>query len=181
MNAKIPDVASLAVLATTERFSVERRRFLFDGQRPVVRDIIVHPGSVAILGLVGPTHVALIHNYRYAIGAELLELPAGTLEPPESPEACALRELEEETGYRAGHVELMGRFYPSPGICSELMYIFLATNLQRAGQRLAPGERIRTEVLDLDEIVDRIAGNRIQDAKTIAAVLMCKLRKERDL
>lgn len=91
------------VLLETRKFTVRRLEYNVPGQGLVRRELVVHPGAVTILPLLDPQTVVMIRNYRFAVGAELLELPAGTLEPPEPPVECAARELEEETGYRAAH------------------------------------------------------------------------------
>jgi len=101
--------------------------------RPYRRDVVLHPGAVVILPLLDGERVVLLRNYRHAVGGTLWEVPAGTLEPPEPPEACAVRELIEETGYRAKKWRKLAEFYPSPGILSERMYLF-------AAEELTPGE-----------------------------------------
>src|ERR1700736_5906545 len=93
---------------------------------PLTRDIIVHPGAVAILPLVDAGHVCLLRNQRPNVGDTLLEIPAGTLEVGEVPDAAAVRELAEETGYRAATWRKLAAFYPSPGVISERTHLFLA-------------------------------------------------------
>src|SRR5207249_563268 len=97
-----------------------------DDGRPYRRDVVLHPGAVVILPLLDGGRVVLLRNHRHAVGRELWEVPAGTLEPPEPPEACAARELTEETGYRARKWTKLSEFYPSPGVLSEKMYLFAA-------------------------------------------------------
>ncbi|MGC4120712.1 MAG: NUDIX hydrolase [Myxococcales bacterium] len=95
----------------------------------VRRDVVVHPGATVILPLLDGDRVCLIRNQRVTVGEELLEIPAGTLEPPEPPQECAARELAEETGYRARRWKKLAEFYPSPGVLSEKMHLFLAEEL----------------------------------------------------
>ncbi len=102
----------------------------------------------------------------------LLELPAGTLERDEDPQHTAGRELEEETGYRAGRIHRLGEFYTSPGFADELMRVFVAEELAPGGQRLEPGEQIEVETVPCREALEMIDDGRIRDGKTIAALLM---------
>jgi ADP-ribose pyrophosphatase len=114
----------------------------------------------------------MVWNYRYPIAQRLLELPAGTLDPGESPETCAARELEEEIGYRAGKLTKLAEFYPSPGVLSECMHLFLAEDLQPSQQKLEPGEDLQMEVLPLEEALDRVLRGEIRDGKTIVGLLL---------
>jgi ADP-ribose pyrophosphatase len=143
-----------------------------DGQR-VKREVIVHPGSVTILPLLsdGKT-VLLIRNYRYAIRRYLYELPAGTLEKGEDPINCAGRELQEEVGHLAGRIKSIGHFYASPGITSEKMYAFLATDLKKTVQTLDDGEDIEVVPTTIDDALKMIDTGEIEDGKTIATLLM---------
>ena len=131
------------LLLTTRLFEVERRVFPRVGQTSVRRDVVVHPGAVVILPVLEDGRLVLIRNYRYPVEKELLELAAGTREPDETPLETARRELEEETGYRAGVIEPLTEFYTSPGILTERMYAFLATDLTEVGQNLQ-GTRSRS-------------------------------------
>ncbi len=137
----------------------------------MTREIVVHPGAVVVLPVLTDTDIVMIRNYRYAIERELIELPAGTLEPGEDPAACAARELEEETGYRAGRIEPLGEFYTTPGITDELMRCFVAHDLRKTSQRLDTGERIRPEVVPFEQAIDWIRRGTIVDGKTIAVLL----------
>jgi ADP-ribose pyrophosphatase len=142
-----------------------------DGQ-PQVREIVLHRGAAVMLPILDDQRVILVWNYRYPIGQRLLELPAGTLEPGEAPDSCAARELEEEIGYRAGKLTKLAEFYPSPGVLSERMHLFLAEELQPAQQKLDPGESIELEILPFDEAVQSVMRGEIRDAKTIVGLLL---------
>jgi ADP-ribose pyrophosphatase len=142
-----------------------------DGQ-PQVREIVLHRGAAVMLPILDDQRVILVWNYRYPIGQRLLELPAGTLEPGEAPDSCAARELEEEIGYRAGKLTKLAEFYPSPGVLSECMHLFLAEELQPAQQKLDPGESIELEILPFDEAVQSVMRGEIRDAKTIVGLLL---------
>ena len=141
-----------------------------DGQS-IQRDLVVHPGAVVILPLLDRDQVVMIRNHRYAVDEELWELPAGTLDPDESPEVCAGRELIEETGYRAGQIEALTRFYSAPGFCTELLHGFVARDLEQVGQDLEATERIIVQVLPWNRTMRMIRDGEIRDAKTIAMLL----------
>ncbi len=135
------------------------------------RDIVIHPGSTIILPLLSPDEVILIRVMRYAVEKELWELPAGTLDHREDPAVCAARELTEETGYIAADIRPLCRFYTCPGISTELMHAFVATDLKHVGQKLQEDERIDVHTVRMDESLNMIRNGEIQDAKTIAAIL----------
>ena len=135
------------------------------------REIVVHPGAVVVLGLLAGDRVLMIRNKRIAVGDTLLELPAGTLEPPEEPIVCAGRELIEETGYRAKRITPLTTFFTSPGICTETMYAFLAEDLTEGAQDLDEGEEIVAEPVKLTDALDMIRRGIIRDGKTIATLL----------
>ena len=132
----------------------------------------VHPGAVVVLPILPDGRVMLIRNKRYTIDQYLVELPAGTLEKGEDPINCAGRELVEETGYLAGRLKPIGAFYSSPGILTERLYAFAAYDLQKQSQALEEGEEIEPMPARLDDAIDMIRTGQIQDAKTIAALLM---------
>ena len=141
------------------------------------RELVVHPGAAVILPLTGDGGVVMIRNYRFAVGRELWELPAGTLEPPELPADCAARELREETGYQAGRIEPLGQYYSSPGFCTELVHAFVAEDLTHVGQELDAGERIRVERVEVRRVEEMMRGGEIADAKSIAAWGLYRLGK----
>ena len=136
------------------------------------REVVVHPGAVVVLALLDDQRVLLIRNRRYAVDQVLLELPAGTLEKNEDPMNCAGRELLEETGYLARRLRPIGSYFTSPGILSEKMYAFAAYDLLKQKPALEEGEEIEVEPTPLDQAIAMIRDGRIQDAKTIATLLM---------
>ena len=149
-----------------------------DGSRGT-REIAVHPGAVAILALDDEDRVLFVRQYRVAVGEALLEIPAGTLDVAadgsiEAPELAAPRELEEETGMRAATWRLAGRFYTAPGFASELMHLYLATDLRAAdGTRLSPDEdeRLLVERIPRREAVAAAERGEFHDGKTLVALL----------
>ena len=135
------------------------------------REVVVHPGAVLILPLLDPKTVVMIRNERFAVGEILWELPAGTLELNETPIETAMRELEEETGYKANQIEPLFKFYTTPGFCNEQIHVFLAQDLEHVGQKLDESEKIIVEPVKLTGALDMIKSNAIHDGKTIAALL----------
>jgi ADP-ribose pyrophosphatase len=142
------------------------------------RELVIHPGAVALVPLVHSEHVCLVENERYAAGKTLLEVPAGTIDPGEAPEVTAARELVEETGYRAGKMTRIREWFVSPGFLTEKMYLFLCEELAAGPQALEPDERLRPVVVRWEDAVAMAFDGRIEDAKTIIALLVCdRLRK----
>jgi ADP-ribose pyrophosphatase len=158
-------------LLVTSRFHVVRvARHLPDGTIKH-REVVRHPGAVTILPLVAPAHVCLIRNFRVAVNQRLIELPAGTLEAGEDPRQTAARELQEETGFRAGRLEPLHTFYLSPGILDERMHLFLATELTPGPAARERGEEIENLVTPWEEALRMVQDGGIQDAKTIVGLL----------
>ncbi|RZV54753.1 MAG: NUDIX hydrolase [Deltaproteobacteria bacterium] len=152
-------------------FDVARVTFEGQGGSDVVRDVIEHRGAAVILPLLDDGRVVLIRNVRHTVGKVLWELPAGTLEAGEAPSACAAREVEEETGYRAGTLVPLTDFFASPGILNERMHGFLATDLEQSAQSLDHDEEIEVFPIPQWQVRDMIKDGHIEDAKTIALLL----------
>ncbi len=158
-------------LLTTSKFRVVRETVTSAGGKPKTREIVRHPGACVIVPLLDDGRVCLIRNWRIAVNETLIELPAGTLEPPEPPEKTAERELIEETGYRAKSIEFLHAFYLSPGILDEKMYLYLATGLTAGETALEEGEEIENWLVPLEEAVEMVYRGEIKDAKTIVGLL----------
>jgi ADP-ribose pyrophosphatase len=142
-------------------------------------EVIAHPGAVVMLPVLDERNrIILIRNYRHSVEKELWELPAGTLDVPgEDPRDAAMRELEEETGYQAGSMRPLGQFFTSPGILTELIRAYVAADLKKTQQRLEATEQIAVEVVNFTDAVAMIRDGRIEDAKTIATLLMWDLER----
>jgi ADP-ribose pyrophosphatase len=134
------------------------------------REIVEHPGAVAIVAWDGE-RLALVRQWRHAAGRALLEIPAGTLERGETPRATAERELAEECGVTARGWQAGPLFWTAPGFCTELMHLFLATDLSRAESALEDDEEVEVEWRTLPGALAALDGGEIADAKTIAGVL----------
>lgn len=170
------------VLLTTSKFRVVRETVTSAGGKTKTREIIRHPGACVIVPLLDDGRVCLIRNWRIAARQTLIELPAGTLEPPEPPEKTAERELIEETGYRARQIEFLHDFFLSPGILDEKMHLYLATRLTAGPTAREEGEEIENWLLPFEEAVALVFRGEIQDAKTIVGLLWVdRLRRERAL
>jgi len=134
-------------------------------------EIVKHPGAAAVVALTAEGKLLLVSQYREATGGVLLEIPAGKLEPGERPETCAFRELEEETGYRAGSLEKLCEMFMSPGYCDEKIHIFAAAGLEPSVANPDDDEDVAPVEVELAEAMRMIDDGRIQDAKTVAGVL----------
>ena len=136
------------------------------------RDLILHPGAVVILPVLDAGHVVLIRNFRFSVGTTLWEIPAGTVEPEEELEACARRELAEETGYTAAAWTYRGFLYASPGVLDEKLHLFIAEDLTPGAMRPEADEQIEPVTLELKEAIRMCLDGEIKDAKTIASLLL---------
>jgi ADP-ribose pyrophosphatase len=148
------------------------------GGQIVRRDIVLHPGAVVVLPIVDDGHVCLLWNHRPAVEETLWEVPAGTLEPGEPIEHAAERELQEETGYTAARWTKLGEFFPSPGVLSEKMHLFVAEGLTPGAMRLEPCEQIEPKTVGWEQALAWALDGTIRDAKTVLALLLWERRKK---
>jgi ADP-ribose pyrophosphatase len=155
-------------------FDVRREQLLLPDGKTTQFDLVVHPGAVTLIPIDAQGRVLFIRQYRHAVGKELLELPAGTLEIGEEPEACASREVREETGMSAGKLTKVGEFYLVPGYSTEYMYIYLASNLQPDPLPGDDDEFITVEAFALDMLPQLVRQGVLQDAKSIAALSLAE-------
>jgi len=139
--------------------------------KETVREVIEHNGAVAIVAIDIEKNILLVRQFRHAAGKELLEIPAGGIDPGETPEETARREMQEETGYTPGKLERLGGFYSAPGYASEYLYLFLATGLMPARLIAEDTEEIKLVKMQLDDAIELIRNGEIQDAKSIAGLL----------
>ncbi|HTU20197.1 MAG TPA: NUDIX hydrolase [Gemmataceae bacterium] len=146
--------------------------------QPIQRDVVLHPGAVAILPLVDAEHVCLLRNHRFILNEVLWEIPAGTLEAGEAVEAAAVRELAEETGYQARHWRKLLEFYPSPGILSERTHLFVASELTAGPMRPEADEQLEPQIVALSQALAWTRDGTIRDAKTLVALLWWQQQKE---
>ena len=156
--------------------SVETANF---PKRQVEMERINHPGGAAVVPLLSDGSVILIKQYRHCIGDTIWEIPAGRLEPGENTLDCAKRELEEEVGYRTTKIKKLTEIYSAPAYCTEVIRIFLATELTPGKQKLEKDEIIKVIKLPLKEAVLKVKNGEIRDAKTVAGLLFTHFDKQR--
>ena len=152
------------------RFDVHEMKLTGRDGKTYVREVIRHPGAVVLLPLLDADTVVLIENTRPSVGETLLELPAGTREPDEPAEQTAARELIEETGYRAASLKQLHEFYSCPGICDELMHLYVARDLTPGDHQREATEEIENRLATRDEIRRWIGEGKIRDAKTLVGL-----------
>jgi ADP-ribose pyrophosphatase len=137
-----------------------------------VREVVRHRGSVAALAVHDDGRVVLVRQYRYAVNEAVWEIPAGRLDPGETPLEGARRELEEEVGIRAARLEPMFAFYTTPGFCDETIHVFRATGLSAVPARPEEDERIEPRVLSLEAAREMVTRGETRDGKTLVALLL---------
>ena len=140
------------------------------------REIIKHPGAVAMVALDDNQRILLVRQFRLAAGKVMLEIPAGTLEPDESPINCAERELQEETGFKPAKLESLGGIYTAPGYTTEFIHLFLATGLVSSSLDMDSDEFIELETFTLAEALNLVESGEINDSKTVAGLLRVSRR-----
>lgn len=155
-----------------EKFAVDRVAVPTRGGGHTMRELVVHPGAVAVLPVLPDGRIVLIRNRRFAVGRRLWEVPAGTLEAGEEPAAGAARELEEESGYRAGRLRPLGAFFTTPGFCDERMHVFVADELTATAQALEDAEDIEVHSVTPSELDRMIAAGEVEDGKTLAVLFL---------
>jgi ADP-ribose pyrophosphatase len=134
------------------------------------REIIEHRGAAAIVPVIQGRDVVLVRQYRYAVATDLLEVPAGTMEQGETPEECAVRELEEETGFRCKEIEKILEFFPVPGYSTEKIHVYIAKGLSQSKMNTEDDEQISVEILPMENALEKVRSGEIHDAKSICAL-----------
>ena len=153
------------------RVQVARETVTLPNGRRVELDIVHHPGAAAVVPFVGDDELLLIRQYRHAAGGHILEVPAGKLDPGDTPEACAHRELEEEAGMRAGRLVPLGSILTTPGFTDERIHLYAAFELVDVGTRHEDDEVIELLRVSLDEALEWVWRGELDDAKSAMALL----------
>jgi ADP-ribose pyrophosphatase len=160
-------------------FKVRRDYLKTPDDRETKLEIVEHSGSVVLFPVDEKGNLLFVRQYRTAVGRELLELPAGTREEDESYEKCAAREIREETGMEAGNLQKIGEFYLVPGYSTELMAAFLATELKENPLQTDEDEFLQLEKIPLKQAMEMAEQGEIQDAKSLAALLLARPHLEK--
>ncbi len=143
------------------------------------REVVVHRGAVALVPMVDADHVCLLKNERYTAGKALIEVPAGTIDPGETADSTAPRELAEETGFRAGRITRVAEWWVSPGVFTERMTLYLCEDLTPGPTDHQPDEHLEPLIVPWDEAVAMVDDGRIDDAKSMLAILLCDRRRRK--
>ena len=154
-------------------FNVDRLRVQLPDGRNAIRDVVRHPGAVAIVALTDEGRICLVRQYRTAMGRVTVEIPAGKLAPGEDPLECASRELLEETGMEAEKIAYLTTIASSAGFCDELIHIYMATGLSFSKSSPDADEFINVDLAEVSELLDAVLDGRIEDAKTVVGALLC--------
>ncbi len=153
-------------------FQVELLDVQLPNGRVSKREVVRHSGGACVVAVEKDGSVYLVRQFRTAAGREMLEIPAGKLEPGEDPLLCATRELEEEIGRKAGTVRFLTSFYPTPGYCAEQLFLYLATDLVKSHPHRDENEFLHIQNYPLEEVLDLIQTGQIHDGKTIVGILL---------
>jgi ADP-ribose pyrophosphatase len=166
-----PKILSQKIAYKGKKIEVREDRIVHENGKEHTVELVLHPGAVCIVARPSANDVLLIRQYRHATGKGLLEIPAGTLNAGEDPRDCAFRELEEETGYRAGKMIERARFFTTPGFTTEFMYLYEAAELVKTQTNFDEDEVIELDVISNLEVLRMIDEGRIEDAKSILGLL----------
>ncbi len=154
-------------------FNVNRLQVELPDGRRALRDVVRHPGAVAVVALTEEGRICLVRQYRTALGRVTVEIPAGKLSAGEDPLECANRELLEETGMVAEKMAFLTTIASSDGFCDELVHIYMATGLTFSKSSPDDDEFINVDLVEVSELVDAVLDGRIEDAKTVVGALLC--------
>lgn len=154
-------------------FDVNRIHVTLPNGHEAVRDVVRHPGAVAIVALTDDGRICLVRQYRAALGRVTVEIPAGKLDPGEDPLDCARRELNEETGLVAERMAFLTTLATTPGFTDELIHVYMATGLSFGPAHPDEDEFLNVDLVPLDELIDAVLDGRIEDSKTVCGALIC--------
>jgi ADP-ribose pyrophosphatase len=170
INMEVQKIANSLTHHKGTHFNFKTDRVILRNGSEIIRDVVEHPGSVAVLPILDE-ELVLIRQYRYPAGKVLIEIPAGTLEIGESPPVCAARELTEETGYAASNWSKLLSCYMTPGYSTEKLHIYIAEGLTQIGAEPEEDEFIKIETYSFNKVLEMIEDNIIEDSKTITGIL----------
>jgi ADP-ribose pyrophosphatase len=173
------ELISSEVLVEGRAFKVRRDTLKTPDGRQTKLEIVEHGGSVVLLPIDSEGNLLFVHQYRHAVGRDLMELPAGTRDREEPFEECAAREIREETGMEAGRLLKIGGLYLVPGYSTEFMAVFMATELKENPLQADEDEFLQVEKIPLKQAIEMAEQGRIQDAKSLAALLLARRHLEK--
>jgi ADP-ribose pyrophosphatase len=173
------ELMSSEVLVEGRTFKVRRDTLKTPDGSQTKLEIVEHGGSVVLLPIDSDGNLLFVHQYRHAVGRDLMELPAGTRDGEEPFEECAAREIREETGMEAGRLLKIGGFYLVPGYSTEFMAVFIATELKENPLQADEDEFLQVEKISLKQAIEMAEQGRIQDAKSLAALLLARPHLEK--
>jgi ADP-ribose pyrophosphatase len=178
-----PKINSRVTLHHGRVFQLVRENVTLPNTVTIDLDIVRHPGATATVPMAENNSVILVKQYRHAVGGFIWEIPAGTLNPRETPLECAKRELIEETGFSADKWQKLGEITPVPGYSDERIHIFLAFQLSSGAQHLDKDEVLNVRERNLKNAIEMIYDGVIQDGKTIAGLLLANhwLKEQRNM
>lgn len=159
-------------LFTTTLFNVEEVQIEMQNKKQHRYQMVNHADSVTILPLDEKDQIWFVSQYRVGANADLLELPAGVIEKDESPLVCAQREVQEEIGMAARNIQLLGSFYLAPGYCNEVNHAFIARELYSSSLTQDEDEFLNINILPIEQAYQMAQAGKIQDAKSLAALLL---------
>lgn len=154
-------------------FDINRLQVALPDGRPAVRDVVRHPGAVAVVALTQDQRVVLVRQYRTALDRVTVEIPAGKLDPGEDPLEAARRELLEETGVTAGKIGYLTTMATSDGFCDELIHLYMATDLRFSQSNPDDDEFLHVDLVPIQQLIDAVLDSRIEDGKTALGALIC--------
>ena len=168
MNFKVKESS---IIFRGKVFDLKVDKIEYDSGNPGIREVAVHPGGAVVVPILDNGKIIMVKQFRYPLQRTILELPAGKLDKDEDPYVCAVRELEEETGYKAGKVEKLGAICTTPGFCTEILHIYLAKDLVSGNHNREEGEYgMEIYEYSFEEIQEKISKGEIIDAKTICGI-----------
>lgn len=168
------EVKSSEIIYKGKIFNLERDIITLPNGRETVRETIRHGGAAAMIPVDKDGKIIFVRQYRHSARKEVLEIPAGTIEKGENPYDCAIREIQEETSYKAGKMTFLLKMYSAIGFCSEVIYIYLAENLEKGNFNMDDDEFITNERYTIEESIELIHNGVICDSKTITAIFAYK-------
>lgn len=170
------DVTKSEIIYKGKVFDVIVDSIKYNSGNAGIREVAIHPGGAVVVPIKEDGKIILIKQFRYPIKQALLEFPAGKIEPNEDPLNCAVRELEEETGYLTNNIIKLGAINTSPGFCTEVLHIYLARDLVAGEHKREEGEYgMEVYEFTIEELEEKIKSGEIGDAKTICGIYLAKM------